>query len=125
MHYLLHFYYLIKWEKHKVLSGVQRNQLKKMRRTKVRGPTLIEGKEGWDAEWVGRGVACEVLHLKSGLKSGSESFSNFKQNLSSAEIKLEKLVAEWFEEQEKPAPARKKKICGNDFSENLKNQITT
>lgn len=85
-------------EKHKALSAVQASQLKKMKRTKIRGPILNKKKDGWTAEWGGRGVGCTILHKNSGLKASSESFSNFKQNLCGAEIALEKKVEKWLQE---------------------------
>jgi len=70
-----------------------------MKKSKVRGPVLTKKEDRWSAEWGGRGVGCTILHKNSGLKTSSESFTNFKQNLCAAEIALEKKVEKWFQEE--------------------------
>lgn len=88
-------------EKYKKQSAVDRSRLRKMQKEKlIRGPILIENSKGlWSCDWKSRGVGCRVIHIKSGLSVSSESFNNFSQNLSSAELELESLVASWLESQ--------------------------
>ena len=88
-------------EKYKKMTATDRTTLRKVRKEgRVRGPTLIDNKKGvWVCDWKQRGVGCRVTHISSSITVSSESYSNFGQNLSLAELELESKVASWFEEQ--------------------------
>ena len=85
----------------KKLSGVQAQQLKKLKREMVPGPKVLKNEKGLPKlDWSKKGVGCRVTHKPSQMQHNCEAFSNFKQNFAKAETELEKKVAKWIEEQE-------------------------
>jgi len=86
-------------EKEKNLSASHRTELRRLKRERmIKGPLLVRGEDGrWSCDWRGLGVGCRVVHNSSGLSSECDRFSNFKQNMSKAELDLEKEVEKWFE----------------------------
>ena len=75
-------------------------QLKKLKKEMVPGPTVIKHKDKTPTlDWAGKGVGCHLTHKQSGLECFYEKFTNFKQNFAKAEKELEQKVAKWFEQQ--------------------------